>query len=610
MKIIKITIIAIAGLFLVLTVAAVIFIKTFDVNRYKQQITAEATRAMSRGVDFRKADLGISLTKGVSLKISDLTVAEDPEFGKDNFFSVKEISLGVDALGYIFGKKVEISSIVINSPQVTIIRKKDGSINVQTIAKPAQAAKDLVKSSPATAAAAIPAIMISAIKNLNGTVNFIDYSFDPPIRLEVKEVNAALSKVSLTQAFPFTVSAAVLSDKTNISIEGKAQFDLKTNQVTVSELKGISELARILMARIPIELPMTKGAVLPNSLKGSLNFNLNKIIAGPEGLKTLEGGVVLNNGSLQFKELASAVENIEASAKITEKNIVLDKASAGINEGLITASGSLEDYQALQKYSASVDIKDLELQGLLSQDKSPVKVEGIASGKIKIKGSGFSPDALKTSLSGNAEISVVKARLKDLNILRTVLDKISLLPGLAQRIEAGLPEKYKQKLIQKDTVLSDIKLPLVIESGKLLIKDLSIGADEFLFKGSAQADLSGTYSLEGSFMIPQDLSASMVSQVSELQYLLDENKQIFIPLKISGKTAEIRFNLDSQYIAQKLVQNQLKQQIFKALDRSSGSQDPGASSTDQENPAAGQSSEKKATTEETVGNLLRGIFAK
>ena len=609
MKIFKIVVISFLGLIALTVITAVILIKTFDVNRYKPQITGEATKAMSRGVDFKKADLGVSLTQGISLKISGLTIAEDPEFGKGNFLSVKEITVGVDLLGYLLRKKIEISSIIINSPQVTIIRKKDGSINAQTIARPAQAGKQLLKSSPATVAMAIPAIMISTIKSLNGTVNYIDYSFEPPVRLEVKEVNFTVSKVSLTEAFPFTASAAVLSDKKNISIEGKAQFDLKTNQVTISELKGRSELAEILIAKIPVAFPMATGAILPNSLKGSLNFNLNKIIAGPEGLKTLAGESVLTKGSLQFKELASLVQNIGANVKITEKNIVLENASASINEGLITATGSLEDYLASQQYSASVDIKNLKLQDMLSQDKSPVKVEGIVSGKVKVKGSGFTPEALKTALSGSADISIVKAKLKDMNVLRTVLDKISVIPGLSQRIEAGLPDKYQKKLIAKDTVLSDIKLPAAIENGQLVVADLSIGAEEFLFKGSAQAGISGNYSLEGLLFIPPDLSAAMVARVSELQYLLNEEKQILIPLKIFGKAGEMKFNVDGRYIAQKLVQNQLKQQIFKALEKSRGSQDSGTGTSGEQSPA-GQQGSDKSSTEEAVGSLLRGIFKK
>jgi hypothetical protein len=610
MKIIKITLISFAALAVVLIIAAVIFLKTFDVNRYKPQIVSEAGKALGRKIDFQKVFLGVTLTQGVSLKINGLTISEDPGFGKGNFLSVKDISVGVDVLGYLLQKKVNISGIIIDSPEVTIIRRQDGSINAQTISQPAAAGKELAKASPATAAVAIPAILISTIKNLNGTVTYIDYSFEPPIRLEIRDINSTVSRLSLTDAFPFTLTAAVLSDKKNISLEGKAKFDLKTNQFTLSELKGGTELANILIAKIPQAFPMLKGMVLPGSVKGSLNFNLDKLTAGPQGLATMSAQAGLANASLQFKELAAPLQNIAANVSATEKKITLEKTSLNIGGGSVNATGSLGDYLAKQDFSADADIKDLKLEEMLVQDKSPVKIEGIASGKIKIKGSGFTPEALKANLSGNADIAVSKAKLKDLNVLRAVLDKIALLPGLAERIEAGLPDKYKQKLAGKDTVLSDIKIPLVIENGRLVIADLVVVADEFQFKGSGQAGLSGAYSVEGSLFIPADLSASMVSQVAELKYLLDENKQIFIPLKVSGNATETKFKVDGEYIARKLVQNQLKQQIFKALGGGQGGQDNSSNATDQQTSSGAQSTEKNSSTEEAVGSLLRGLFKK
>ncbi len=606
MKIIKIALISIVGLIVILIIGAVIFVNTFDINRYKPQIISEASKALARGVDFEKAKLGISLFQGISLKISGFTISEDPAFGKEKFFTVKEVSAGVDVLGYLLRQKISITSILIDSPHVVIIRQKDGSINAQTIAKPVEAGKEIIKSTPA-AAAAIPAFFISSIKSVNGTVVYLDYSFQPLLRLETTSLDFTLNNVSLSEFFPFTVEAAVLSAKQNIRIEGKARFDLKTNEITIKELKGATELSNILLNQIPIVFPMAKGAVLPASLNGNLNLAVDKLTAGPKGLGVLAVDAALANGAVEFKELAAPIQDIKAKAKINEQGILLNQASAAIGSGVISASGTIEDYLVKQDYSASVDIKNLKLQEILVQDNSPVKIEGISSGKVNIKGMGFSPEALKSNLSGNADMSVVKAQLKNINVLRTVLDKVTAIPGLSRKIEGALPERYKQKLTQKDTVLSDIKLPVLIENGRCLIKDVSIEADEFIFKGSGQAGLGGDYSLEGDFLIPAELSAEMVSAVSELQYLLTEEKQIYIPLKIHGRAGEMKFNVDAQYIVEKLVASQAKQQIFKALDKAMGKKEPSAAD---QGAASSPGSGEKSSTEEAVGNLLDSIFKK
>jgi len=606
MKIFKIVFISFAVLIAVLAIAVFIFLKFFDINRYKPQIISQANKVLAREVDFQKAELGLSLFQGISLKISGFSISDDPAFSSEKFLVVKEISAGVDVLGYLLRKKISITSVFIDSPQVRIIRRKDGSLNAQTIAQPSEAGKDVIKSSPAAAVAAIPAIFVSTIKNVNGTVIYIDHSFEPPLRLEAADLSFAVRDVSLSGYFSFEIEAAVLSAKKNIRIEGQASFDLKTNEVVISELKAVTELSNILLNQIPVVFPMAKGAVLPAELKGSFNLTVRKLIAGPKGLRVLSADGALTKGVLVFKELASPIQNIGAKIKITEKNIFLEQLSAAIGGGGFSGSGALEDYLVKQNYSVSADIKDLKLRDIIIQDNSPVKAEGIVSAKIKVNGAGFSPEALRSNLSGNADISLIKAKLKDLNVLRAVLDKTSVIPGLSEKIEAGLPERYKQKLAQQDTALTDTRIPAIIEKGRIIIKDLALGADEFIFKGSAEAGLSGVYSLEGAFLIPADLSAAMVSAVSELQYLLNAEKQIYIPLKVSGQAGKMKFNVDAQYIVQKLVSTQVTRQIFKAIDKALGKKE----TESVEQNAAPPAESEKSSTEEAVSNLLNSIFKK
>jgi len=614
MKIIKIMLISFVVLLLVLSVAAVIFVKTFDINRFKPQIISKLNKALNRQVDFEKAGLGISLRRGINLKISNLVIADDPAFGKGDFLTVKNISLAVDALKYIFKKEVNVPNVLIDTPRLKLIRKKDGSLNVQTLAQPGKSGKESPKPALAQEPLALPAILIASIRGGNGTVMFSDQTFEPPLRLEISDLNFSLSEISLTKDFPFAIEAAVLSAKKNIRIKGKARIDLKTNSVTISGLKGSTDLSQLLLDKIPVSFPMTKGAILPVSLKGKADAVLERLTVGSQGLVALTGDAVLTDAELRFKEIYTPVRNIRMDIKATQTKILLDNLSATIGEGLIKGSGSISDYLAKQDFAIAAQVKDLKIQDLIDQNKSPVKAEGIASGQIKVKGQGFSAEALQSSLSGKADISVTKAKLKDLNVLRVILDKISVIPRLAQKMEDNLPERYKQKLANKDTILSDIKLPITIENGRFLLKGIVFGADEFLFKGWGESGFDGSYSLEGSFLIPGELSAAMVAAVGELQYLLNDQKQIYIPLKILGKAGEIKFNVDAEYIAQQLLVNQARQQLFRVFDKAIGTKEQTPSQTGQNATATQQNapedeSKKQSTAEDLVDSII-GIFKK
>lgn len=608
MKILKITFISFMVLVLVVIAAAIIFVSTFDVNRFKPQILSEASKALNRKVYFEKASLGISLFQGISLKISNLAIAEGSALEKGNFLTVKDISLAVDAWKYIFKKEVSIPNVLIHSYAVTIIRQKDGSLNVRTIGQSGQKAKESAKSAQTQTPQVLPAVLISSLRGTSGTVTFIDQTREPALRLEVSQLNFSLNNISLAKPFPFTVEAAFLSAKKNIKLAGKAQVNLKANEVTISEFKATTELSDIALEKIPAVFALKQGTVLPVSLKGEAGISLNNLTVGSGGLTSLSGEAFLANGFLQFKEMNSPIKDLNLHMNITNNKVILDKANLSIGKGVINASGTIDDYLAKQEYSIEGEAKNLAVEELIVQDNSPVKAQGLISSSLKLKGQGFSPEALKSNLSGEAVASVVQAKLKDMNLLRAVLDKISIIPGLAQRVEAGLPERYRQKLAKQDTEISDIKMPMTIENGRVVVKDVVMEADEFIFNCSGEIGFDSAYALQGLFLIPQELSASMVAQVSELQYFLNDDKQIYVPLKILGKGGKPQLVVDIEYLAKRLLMNQAKQQLFKALDKAIGTkgQAPDTTGGDTSQPDTNQ----KSTGEEIIGNILDSIFKK
>lgn len=295
---------------------------------------------------------------------------------------------------------------------------------------------------------------------------------------------------------------------------------------------------------------------------------------GPKGLINLSADALLTNAGVRLEGLAAAIKDMQAQAKITKDEIIMDKASLAIGGGKISAQGKIVDYLDRQFFNLEADIQNLAIQELIAQEAQPVKAEGLIFCKIKLNGRGFAPTAMQSNLSGNGEISLTKVKLKDINVLRTVLDKISIIPGLAEKVQANLSEKYKQKLKQKDTVLSDIKLPVLIENGRFIIRNAVLTADEFVFQGQAQAGLDGAYVLEGSFLIPKELSASMVAAEDKLEYLLNQAGEIYIPLRVFGKAGVVNFKVDAEYISKRILIEQGTQQLFKVLDKAFRKEEP------------------------------------
>jgi hypothetical protein len=601
-------------LFVLLVLAvfgAYIFVKTFDLNKVKPQIIAEAGKILGRQVNFDKMSLTVSLSRGVSVLVDNLSIAEDPAFGKADFLNAKSIAAKIDVLGYILQKTVSISSILIDSPRLSIIRNKDGSFNVQTIARPASPGKDTTAPAHASSPALLPAIIISSLQGHSGNIVYMDRTFDPAVRLEIADISFDLSKVSLTEAFPFLIEAAVLSAAKNLKVKGNLRFDLKTNEVTVTDLQALSELSGIPLEKVLVSFPMVKAGALPSQLGGVLGITLRQVTASPGGAVFFPADVSWSDGSMKFKDIPASFTGLSLLGVINEKKVIVTKFDCAVGEGRINGSGEINDYLTFQDFSVEAQLKGLKAEDLVPSDKTPVKVEGVIAGKLKCKGKGFSPEALKEALSGSVDLTVSNGKLKDINVLRAVLDKISIIPGLAQKVEAGLPGSYRKILTQEDTVLSDMYLSMNIANGRLTLKDALLGANEFQYKGNGDIGFDGTYSLDGSFLIPEELSARMVDSVSELEYLLNEDKQIYLPLKVSGKIGELKLKVNIEYISKKIVTDQAKQQILKAVDKYLGPKGDAPREAGQAAPETAQSSEsEKTSTKEAIGSLLEKLLKK
>ncbi|MGE5279122.1 MAG: AsmA family protein [Deltaproteobacteria bacterium] len=595
--------------------ALAVFIATFRVDRFKPGILRQAKAALGRDVNFQDAKLAFSWTQGVHLDIMGLAVAEDPAFGSGDLLDVGKVSVGVDVLGYLMRKRVDVSDIRIVSPRLSVIRQKDGSLNVTAMGQAAGQGQRApgAQAAPGGASLAAPALLISSLTVTDGTVLYVDRSFEPPLRLEAAQVGISMGRVSLTQPFPFSVEAAVLSASRNVRAQGQAQLDLKARQVTVSGGSADLDLSAVLLENIPQAFPMAQDAVLPTRLAGKAEIRQARLTAGPQGVTDLAADIALKDGLLQLEDVAVPFRDISADASLTASRVVIRKIAASLGSGALYASGTLQDYLSDPVFDMTAGARGLKIQELLTPDRSSLRMEGEATGEMQVQGRGPGPQVFST-LAGQGKVSLLAARFKGVNVLRRVLDKIAVFPRLAQKMEESLPPRYKEKLEEPDTALSDTSLSFRVDKGRILAPDAKVGTDSFEFSGRAEAGFDTTFAVTGAFVIPPDLSAAMAAAVPELAYLQDTQGRIDFPVKVAGNAAQMSASVDGEYIAKQLVANQARVQLLKVIDKAIGRQGPAAPSAEQaasagpDTASAGQEERVSSPAEELVGGVLDAIF--
>ncbi|HLD70049.1 MAG TPA: AsmA family protein, partial [Candidatus Omnitrophota bacterium] len=559
MKILKIIFISLFILLLIAGTALFIFIKTFDVQRFKPQIIEAMNQALGRQADFKDIRLQLSLPQGLGLGLKQFTIKDDPFFSTGELLKIENISIGIDVLDYFSKKQITISRIQIEAPQLTIIRSKEGEINVSTLGKqPSRQSAtnsslsfpnasvgnpDTATTRPPTktfggdnstqSALNLPEIIIHTIDVHNANITYIDKSFDPSMTVDISKLDIKISGFSLKDPFSFNAEGSLFSADKNFRVDGTGVLNLENQGIQFKNINISSDLSLLSFAKLQSSVSTLKGVEMPQQLSGKLNLKINHLELGAKGLGPLLAQGELNQGNLKFKQLALPLEIIEGKFQVTESKINLSEFSTKLGRGSVSVTGKLEDYLGKQNFSADMKLDSIDLSEILEQKDQPVKVAGVVQGNFQMKGQGFTAEELRQFLSGSGNLEVKNGRLKDINILKMVLNNISMLPGLADKIEENLPQNYKDKLTQKDTILNKAVLTTSLQNGVIVIQPAEIEADGFLFSAQGKAGFDQSYSLDGSFFIFSDLSATMVSGVEELEYFLDDQKRIYIPLKIT-----------------------------------------------------------------------------
>jgi AsmA protein len=210
------------------------------VNSFRPQIEQQASAALGRKVEI--GNLSLSLFSG-SLGADNLSIADDPKFSSAPFLTAKSFSVGVEVMPLITSKTLNVTSVVIDSPQVSLIRNSAGDWNYSTLgasstkaqaqAAPAPAAPAGQAAKPAAPASAPssgapPAFTVQKLELKNGQITVS--SVGSQKKSNYSNVNVTASNVSLVSKFPVTVTAD-LPGGGNFKIDGTAGPVNETNSV-------------------------------------------------------------------------------------------------------------------------------------------------------------------------------------------------------------------------------------------------------------------------------------------------------------------------------------------------------------------------------------------
>ena len=116
-----------------------------DLNKYQDQYRPLIEDALNRKVTLE--DIRLTIWPRLGARVAGFTIVEDPAFGTGPFASLSSVDVGVKLMPLLSGK-VEVEEITLREPLITVIKNKNGVLNVATLGRKGVAAPETPSRAP------------------------------------------------------------------------------------------------------------------------------------------------------------------------------------------------------------------------------------------------------------------------------------------------------------------------------------------------------------------------------------------------------------------------------------------------------------------------------
>jgi len=432
---------------LVAVFALVIFVVPFliNVDRLRPQLESILGSSLTREVHIGRLELSI-LAGG--MRAENLSIVDDPAFSTARFLECKSLGIGLSLKELIFSRKLHVTSLTLDEPQVNLVQSSSGAWNFSTIGHSTDSgsvtAEDVLAP---TDGDSTQAFVFDHIKISNGTLALPLTGASNRITLQHIEVD--LRNVALDGVMSF-----VLSGRTTDG--GRLQARGQAGPVNRSAPEKSAFHASIKVANANL--------ALSPGFEGSGSLGMDASVAS-------DGNTVHSEGRGRVERLRLVREGMPTSQPVTfsyATDYSVAKQAGVIRAGEISIGKAKAQLSGSYSLRGNAPVAHVKLSG----SQLPLENVQMALAALGIRpptGSALNGGTVTTNLSldgrtdrlvtsGNAEID--NARLQKFD-LGSKLASIPGLSGLQSGTDLGIMSLSSQfRITPQDTHLSNLKSEL------------------------------------------------------------------------------------------------------------------------------------------------------
>ncbi len=395
----------------VLIVVAIVLPLLVNVNSFRPQIESTLSSALGRPV--KVGNLSLSILSG-SVEADQLSIADDPKFSSAPFMQAKSLQVGVELLPLIFSKRLNVTQLLIEHPQITLLRDRDGVWNFSSLGnQAAQPAKPAAKTSSAPAN-----VSVAKLDLTDGSVT-LGSTTGKRKPIVYDKVTVTMRNFSFASAFPVSASVG-LPGGGSLKIDGTAG-PINSTDASLTPVQGKVALKKLDLAQSAVVEPGL-------GIAGLADF---------DGTLTSDGHMAKANGTLKATSLKLVPKGSPAGVPVQVVFAVEHDLKQETGKVL---QGDVAIGKALAKLTGTYDMhgETTSIQTKLTGQAMPVDyLEGMlpALGVVLPTGSKLKGGTLSLEIDSNGPLAklVSTGWVKMSNTALegfSVTSKLSAIPGL------------------------------------------------------------------------------------------------------------------------------------------------------------------------------------
>ena len=498
-----------------------------DLNKYQDQYKPLIEDALNRKVQLQ--DIRLTIWPGIGARVEGFTVLDDPAFGSGPFASLSSLDVGVKVMPLLSGK-VEVEDITLHQPVITVIKNKNGVLNVSTIGRKGVALPEKPSRAPIPSTEGplkiLALLAVDRVSLDDGKLTYRDLSAAKPTEYVLQDMEVLLRGVRLGQTPNLHFLSLVQPFNLPVKLDG-----------AFGPLRETMDIEAI---NFELGVGKTDFTITGNAAGNDANIYITSPVINTANLPV----------SLSLKKPID-IKNFQIAAEVRGQEAKLNMLSFQLFEGQVKGQGKLVAGSEAPPFKGGVTVQGVQLGPVLDAvAETPISVSGTAGADLSVQGKGFSMPDLTKALEGTGHMAVKDGKIEGVNLLQEVVSALKV---------AGISLDNA-----KATAFSTIETDFAIRQGIINVQRLLMDSHDFQATGGGTIGFDQRLNLAVNLTLSQDLSQK-IAAASPVLKLAVKDGRLSLPLAIAGTAQAPTYGVDLKGVTGR-VHQQVQKKVEEAVD--------------------------------------------